>query len=35
MKPEKRYAAPSNKVATGAAQTLREENARLRAEVAY
>lgn len=35
MKPERRCAAPSNVVAADAAQTLREENERLRAEVAY
>ncbi|MDR6155587.1 transposase [Acidovorax delafieldii] len=35
MKLEGRCAAPSNKVAADAAQTLREENERLRAEVAY
>ena len=35
MKPERRCAAPSNIVATDAAQTLRDENERLRAEVAY
>ncbi|KQP23488.1 transposase [Pseudorhodoferax sp. Leaf267] len=35
MKPERRCAAPSNVVATDAPQTLREENERLRAEVAY
>lgn len=35
MKLEDRCAAPSNKVAADAAKTLREENERLRAEVAY
>ena len=35
MKQEGRFAAPSNKVAADAAQPLREENERLRAEVAY
>ena len=35
MKLEGRCEAPSNKVAAEAAQTLREENERLRAEVAY
>lgn len=35
MKLEGRCAAPSNKVVADAAQTLREENERLRAEVAY
>ncbi|WP_425466357.1 hypothetical protein [Pseudorhodoferax soli] len=35
MKPERRCGAPSNVVAPDAAQTLREENERLRAEVAY
>ena len=35
MEQEQRCAPPPNKVATDATQTLREENARLRAEVAY
>lgn len=35
MKQEGRFAAPSNKVAADAAQTLGEENERLRDEVAY
>jgi transposase len=35
MKPERRCPAPSNRVATDSAQALREENERLRAEVAY
>ena len=35
MKPERRCAAPSNMVATDAAQALREDNERLRAKVAY
>ena len=35
MKPKRRCAVPSNVIATDAAQTLREENERLRAEVAY
>ncbi|RZS31544.1 transposase [Corticibacter populi] len=35
MKPKRRCAAPANIVATDAAQALREENDRLRAEVAY
>jgi transposase len=35
MKPERRCTSPLNMVATDAAQALREENERLRAEVAY
>lgn len=35
MKPERRCAAPSNMVPTDSTQALREENERLRAEVAY
>jgi transposase len=35
MKPERRSPAPTSTVMTDVAQALREENARLRAEVAY